>query len=121
MAAPKPTASAIGGVPASNLAGQLGGREAVEAHVGDHVAAAEERRHGLEQLLAAPQHADARWARTSCGPEKARKSAPMACTSVGMWGTYWQASTMASGAGGVGGVGEPAHRVDGAEHVATWR
>ena len=28
--------------------------------------------------------------------EKATKSAPMACTSVGTWGTYWQASTTAT-------------------------
>ena len=41
------------------LGRQLGGGEAVEAHVGDHVAAAEERRHRVEQRLAAPQHADA--------------------------------------------------------------
>ena len=27
--------------------------------------------------------------------EKATKSAPHACTSVTLWGTYWQASTMA--------------------------
>ena len=51
-------ASVMGGVPASNLSGSGGGREAVEADVGDHVAAAQERRHGLQQLLAAPQHAD---------------------------------------------------------------
>ena len=69
MAAPKPTASAMGGVPASNLAGSSAGREAVEADVGDHVAAAEERRHGLEQLLAAPQHADARRAAHLVGRE----------------------------------------------------
>ena len=56
--------------PASNLSGQLGRREAVEADVGDHVAAAEERRHGVEQLLAAPQHADARSARTACGTRR---------------------------------------------------
>ena len=34
------------------------GGEAVEAHVADHLAAAEERRHLLEQLLAGPQRAD---------------------------------------------------------------
>ena len=28
--------------------------------------------------------------------EKAMKSAPIACTSVGTWGTYWQASTIAT-------------------------
>ena len=60
MAAPSPIASVIGGVPASNLAGSSARGEAVEADVGDHVAATEERRHRVEQLLAAPQHADAR-------------------------------------------------------------
>jgi hypothetical protein len=46
-----PTASVMAGVPASNLA---------EANVGDHVAATEERGHGIEQRFATPQHADAR-------------------------------------------------------------
>ena len=59
IAAPRPMASVIGGVPASNLAGSSARGEAVEADVGDHVAAAEERRHRVEQCLAAPQHADA--------------------------------------------------------------
>ena len=35
----------MGGVPASKRVGPLGRGEAVEAHVGDHAAAAEERRH----------------------------------------------------------------------------
>ena len=41
------------------LGGRLGRREALLGHAGDHVPAAEERRHRLEQLAAAVQHADA--------------------------------------------------------------
>ena len=59
MAAVRPTASAMGGVPASKRAGGGGRPEAVELDVEDHAAAAEERRHGVEQLGPAPQHADA--------------------------------------------------------------
>ena len=39
--------------------GQLGGREAIGPDAVDHAAAAEERRHGVEQFLAAVEHADA--------------------------------------------------------------
>ena len=41
------------------LGRQLGGREAVGPDAVDHAAAAEERRHGVEQFFAAVQHADA--------------------------------------------------------------
>ena len=41
------------------LGRQLGGREAVEPNAVDHAAAAEERRHGVEQFFAAVEHADA--------------------------------------------------------------
>ena len=41
------------------LPGQLGGGEAVQRDVEDHRPAAQERRHGLEQLPAAPQRPDA--------------------------------------------------------------
>ena len=41
------------------LGGQLGGREAVGPDAVDHAAAAEERRHGVEQFFAAVEHADA--------------------------------------------------------------
>ena len=58
-AAPRPIASATGIVPASNLRGRLGPRGLEVADAGDHVPAAEERRHRLEQLAAAVQHADA--------------------------------------------------------------
>ena len=75
-AAPRPTASVMGGVPASNLAGSSARGEPVEADVGDHVAAAEERRHRVEQLVAAPQHADARGAAQLVAGEREEVGAP---------------------------------------------
>ena len=52
-------AGAIGGVPASNLAGSSAGVKRSSVDAVDHAAAAEERRHGVEQLFAAVEHADA--------------------------------------------------------------
>ena len=43
------------------------GRPAVEADVADHLAAAQEGGHGLEQLVAGPQHARCRSGPASCG------------------------------------------------------
>ena len=110
----------IGGVPASNLAGSSARGEPVEADVGDHVAAAEERRHGVEQRLAAPQHADARRAAHLVAAEGDEVGAH-ACTSVTLCGTYWQASTMASAPAAWAASHELAHRGDRAEHVAHRR
>ena len=75
-AAPRPTTSVMGGVPASNLAGSSARGEAVEADVGDHVAATEERWHRVEQFLAAPQHADARRAAHLVAAERHEVGAP---------------------------------------------
>ena len=58
-AAASPTASTIGGVPASNLAGTGAVVNPSKVTCVDHVAAAEERRHRVEDLHPAPQHADA--------------------------------------------------------------
>ena len=60
MAAPRPMAETIGGVPASNLARQVARLEAVQQHAADHAPAAQERRHGLQQLPLAVEHAHAR-------------------------------------------------------------
>ena len=51
---------------------------ALEGDVGDHVAAALPGRHGVEHRLLAVDHADARRARTSCGPRarRSRRRAP---------------------------------------------
>src|SRR3954468_21707497 len=78
MAAPRPTASAIGGVPASYLCGSSayvdpaivtssiisppprnGGGAPRRFRPAPTLAAAEERREDLEQLTTSPQHADA--------------------------------------------------------------
>ena len=59
MAAPRPTHSTIAGVPASNFQGRLVEGRLLELDRLDHLAAAQERRHLLEQLLAAPQRARA--------------------------------------------------------------
>ena len=45
----------MGGVPASNFAGAFCPCAAFEQHLGDHLAAAEERRHRVEQRAARPQ------------------------------------------------------------------
>ena len=59
MAAPRPMAETMGGVPASNLAGSSAGSKPPLLNAADHAAAAEERGHRVEQFAAAPQHADA--------------------------------------------------------------
>ena len=50
----------MGGVPASNLAGSSAGSNPSERHAADHAAAAQERRHGVQQRLAAVQDPDSR-------------------------------------------------------------
>ena len=53
-----PTASAIAGVPASNLYGKLVPGRPLHRDRADHLPAEVERRHRLEQLLAPPERAD---------------------------------------------------------------
>ena len=78
MAAVRPTASAMGGVPASKRAGGGAGRKRVELDVEDHAAAAEERRHRLEQVGPAPQDADAGRAHHLVGREGEEVDAELA-------------------------------------------
>ena len=52
-------ASAMAGVPASNFQGSSLGLKSAQMHLADHVAAAHEGGHGVQDLAAAPQHADA--------------------------------------------------------------
>ncbi len=59
MAAVRPAASMIGGVPASNFVGTGAQVAPLLGDDGDHVAADEERRHRLQQLAPAVEHADA--------------------------------------------------------------
>ena len=63
---------------------QLGRREPIEIHAVDHAAAAQERRHRVEQLFAAVEHADARGAehlvaaeRQEVGAERDHVGRPM--------------------------------------------
>ena len=72
--------------------------------------------HGVEQLLAAPEHADAgRAAHLVAG--EAEEVGARAGHVGGEVGHVLAASTTSEGAGGVGGVGEAAHRGERAEHV----
>ena len=117
MAAVRPTASAMGGVPASKRAGGGGRPEAVELDVEDHAAAAEEGRHGLEQLGAAPQDADAGRAHHLVGREGEEVDAELAHVDRRV-----RDELRAVGHHDRAGARGPpsaiaAHRVDGAEHV----
>ena len=112
--------SAIGGVPASNFQGISFGRPAVEADVADHLAAAEEGGHGLEQVLAAPEHADAGRAAHLVAGEAVEVGAQLGHVG-GQVGRVLGAVDQDEGAGGVGGVGEAPDRGEGARARWTWR
>ena len=98
------------------LPGDLVGREAVDGDLGDHLAAAHERGHGLEQLAPGPQRADAGRAAHLVGGERHE---------VGVPGLHVDREVrhglarvdQHERAGGVGGVGERTDVVDRAEHV----
>ena len=101
-AAPKPIASVIGGVPASNLAGTAAGVN--PSRRTSEIMLPPPRNGGVASSSSARPHS----APMPDGPhilwlENAAKSAPHAWTSVALCGTYWQASTMASAPMGVGG------------------
>ena len=100
-------ASAIGGVPASNFHGSSLGVNPSRRDVADHLAAAEERRHGVEQLLAAPQHADAGGAEHLVAGEGEEVGARGGDVG-GEVGHVLAGVDHGDGAGGVGGVGERA-------------
>ena len=74
----------------------LVGGEAVDGDVADHLAAAEERRHRLEQLARGPRARRCRSGRSILWAENATKSASHACTSTARCGTAWHASTSTS-------------------------
>ena len=91
--APSPTASPIGGVPASNLCGRSPQVVSSNRTVRIMCAAEVERLHRLEQLAPAPERRRRRSGRTACAPRSARKSQPSACTSIARCGTACAAST----------------------------
>ena len=116
MAACRPMASTMGGVPASNLAGGASGVKPVEVDGEDHAAAAEERGHGVEQLGAGPQHADAGGAHHLVAAEGHEVGAQGHHVG-GQVGHVLAGVEADQGAGGVGRVGDVADRRQGAEHV----
>ena len=101
-----PTPSAIAGVPASNLLRQLVERGPSSRDRADHLAAGQERRHRLEQLLAAPQRARARSGRRACGPRRRRSRSPAPATSMGRCGADCAPSTTSTPPLGVRPVAE---------------
>ena len=92
------------------------GREAVEAHVADHLAAAEERRHLLEQRLAGPERADAGRAAHLVGGERDEVGVPGLHVGGDVRDVLARVDQHERVVG-VRGVGERADLVDRAEHV----
>ena len=102
------------------LGRQLGRREPVEADVGDHVAATQERRHGVEQLLATPQHTDARRPAHLVAAERHEVGVPR--LHVGHVVRHVLAAVDdRDRAGGMRGAAQLGDRRDGAQHVAHRR
>src|SRR3972149_6545875 len=104
-AAPKPIASVIAGVPASNF---HGGSVGVKPSRGtSRIISPPPRKGGIPSRRSSRPHS----APIPVGPsilwaENATKSASQAWMSVGTWGTYWQGGARRGGpAGGGGGAG----------------
>ena len=109
-------ASTIAWVPGLELPRHVVGAEAVEADVADHLAATEERRHRLEQLVAGPQRADAARSEELVRGERDEVGVP--CLHVGAHvGHVLAGVDEDERVVRVGGVGERADLVDRAEHV----
>ena len=103
---------------------ELGGhrrrRVPVEPHVGDHVAAAEERRRGVEQLGSTPQQPDSRRAAHLVAGERDEVGVP--CLHVGDVVRHVLAGVDdGERPGPMSSVGEQSHRGERAEHVAHRR
>ena len=92
------------------------GRPAVGADVADHLAAAEEGGHGLEQLLPGPEGADAGRPAHLVAGEAVEVTAQLGHVGHQV-GAELGPVHEDQGAGVVGGVGQAADRVEGAEHV----
>ena len=106
----------MGGVPGLELPGHLVGGEAVDGDLGDHLAAAHERRHRLEQLAAGPEGADAGGAAHLVGREGDEVGVPRLHVDGEVRDGLARVDEHV-GAGGVRGVGERPDVVDRAEHV----
>ena len=108
--------SAIGGRARLELPGDLVRRPAVYADVADHLAAAEEGGHGLEQVLPAPEHADPGGAAHLVAGEAVEVGAQLGHVGVQV-GRVLGPVDQHQGPGGVGGVGQAPDRGQGPEHV----
>ena len=101
------------------LPGHVVGGEPVEADVADHLAAAEEGRHGLEQLGPGPQGADPGRAEHLVAGEAEEVDAERLHVGRQVGGVLGPVDED-QGAGGVGGVGELGDRVDACRARWTW-
>ncbi len=116
-AAPKPIASTIGGVPASNLAGT--GAVVKPSSRTSAIMLPPPRNGGIASSSSIrPQSAPMPDGPHILWLENATKSASHACTSVTLCGTYWQASTIAIAPASWAASHELGDRRDRAEHVA---
>ena len=106
--------------PGLELPGKIVRREAVQAHVADHLAAAEERRHRLEELLTAPQHADARRPEHLVAREGEEVDTERADVDAAV-GDELGGVDDDDGSGGVRRLDDRAQVVDRAEHVRHGR
>ncbi len=106
----------MGGVPGLELPRDVVGRPAVQAHVSDHLPAAQEGGHGLEQLVAGPQHPHPGGAEHLVAGEAEEVTAQLGDVG-GQVGDVLGPVNQAEGAGGAGRVGELADGGEGAQHV----
>ena len=108
MAAWRPTASAMGRVPASNFHGSSLGVQ--PSRRTSRIISPPPRNAGMASSSSSRAHSTPMPVGPSIlWPVKPRKSHPSAATSVARWGTSWARVDQHQRAGGVGGVGEPAH------------
>ena len=120
MAVPRPMAGTMGGVPASNFAGRSPGSKPVQRNAADHAAAAQKRRHPLQQLPLAVEHAHAR------GPEHLvpaeNEEIGVECLHVGLLVRHALGPIdQHQRPGLVGAADDLGHGIDRAQHVGNGR
>ena len=116
MAAVRPMASAMAGVPASNFQGTS--FHSVASRVTRLIMLPPVRKGGIASSSSRrPHSAPMPDGPSILWPDRARKSTPSSPTSTGMCGTLWAASQHDHRADPVRGDGDLRHRVDGAQGV----